>query len=96
MKTASEAIERVDDLTRTTLHHCHRLHEEAYKISTQWRALRQAGGARDDHAATLLARLDQPLGDLAQFCELARTQITQLAADPFGDNPQEPRPCVPE
>jgi hypothetical protein len=61
----------------------HALACECDEVDELWVGLGQAGGQREDHAASLLQRLNPHLVGIAKFCETCNVQIGQMAADPF-------------
>lgn len=59
------------------------LRAECEDIAEQWQMLGNVGGQRADHAAVLLGRIRPHLQDLAAFCGVCESQITQMVTDPF-------------
>lgn len=54
-------------------------------ITSQWDGICKAGGAREDHAATLMTRLVPSLQSMSAWCDICTDQIRQMNENPFGD-----------
>ena len=95
-QTPSTAITSVSEcIGRAMIRRVSDLRNEADEIEEQWQGLLAAGGARDDHAAVLLAKLEPHLSDIASFAATCRTQILAMLDDPFGceDANEKEEPC---
>lgn len=82
--TGTEAITSVQEMEGQLNQVRHALHCEIEDIQEQWSVLENMGGARDDHAASLLSRLRPALDDLSRLAATMSQQITKIVADPFG------------
>jgi hypothetical protein len=80
-----QAIEGVEALAKRVDDKATILRNAAKLAAEQWKGLRNAGGAREDHAATLLGTLRSELDNLPEFCQVCSEQIAEIEADPFGD-----------
>lgn len=78
-----EAIEKLSELRHKFNVTLHQLGLECDDIREQWDGLKRAGGARADHAATLLSRLRPALADLARRAHAVEQSINRWVADPF-------------
>jgi hypothetical protein len=83
MTNPINAIGAIDQLTGEVARLSSFLRNEADGIKDQWEGLKRCGGAREDHAAEILARLRMILDDLAKFCTRTSAEITAMKADPF-------------
>lgn len=86
--TPEQAIERLDELPKKLNRELHSLSLECDEIREQWEGLKRVGGARADHAATLLSRLRPALANLSRQGRAIEQQINGWVADPFGRNEQ--------
>lgn len=82
--TPTQAIEGLGHLLDWLGENAAMLRAAANSIGRQWQGLKDVGGARDDHAASLLATLKPHLLDLECFARDCRERIERLEADPFG------------
>lgn len=80
----SKAIEQLREFEKNLNRlRCH-LANEISEVGEQWDQLKRIGGARDDHAASLLGKLRHHLAHIAKLCGNTEKQIDQMIADPFG------------
>lgn len=84
MKTASEALEQVKDISGRITAINNLLALESEGVLEEWEGLKAAGGGRDNHAAELLKRLRPHLADLKAFATLCESQLEARISDPFG------------
>ena len=84
--TPSEACERINELGKRISNHAFDIDRDMEMVKQQWRGLITAGGARDDHAATILAKQVAPsLQELHDFLDRVLIQIEEWKTNPFGD-----------
>jgi hypothetical protein len=82
--TPEKAIEQLDELRKKINVRVHQLGLECDDIREHWDGLKRVGGAREDHAATLLSRLRPALADIGRLVHTVEGQINGWVADPFG------------
>ncbi len=87
--TPTDAIEGLGDLLDWLGESAAMLKAAVNSVGRQWQGLQDAGGARDDHAASLLATLKPHLAELECFARQCRERIERLEADPFGRKPSD-------
>jgi hypothetical protein len=83
MRDPIKAVESLDELNKQAQDMTDYLRAESNQIRVEWEGLKEAGGIREDHAATLLLRLRPHLDRLAHFCSNVETQIGIMHDDPF-------------
>lgn len=57
--------------------------ELARSIAMQWDGICKAGGARADHAASLLAQLAPALGRVANYTTITQAQVEDIRKNPW-------------
>ena len=77
---AIEGLDTLPTLLDVQLAHVKALTVEAQK---QWLGLKRVGGAREDHAATLLATMKPYLRNLAKTAGDCAAQIEEWEKNPF-------------
>jgi len=92
--TPTKAIEHTDDMMGKLTALVAHLHNEADEVAEQWYGLGQAGGQREDHAASLLTRLRPHLEAIESFAHICGQQITGYVKDPFGRQAAMEAPTV--
>ena len=84
MKTATEAIDRLPELTGEINRRASHLRNEIDEIGELWDGLRRLGACRDDHATAYLQRVRAHLEGFREFADRCITQLDARIADPFG------------
>ncbi len=79
---ATQAIETLDSPIGFLNSRINALANECHDISVEWDGLKNAGGARDDHAATLLLRVRQRLADVQGVCYVMNQNLTLVIRNP--------------
>jgi hypothetical protein len=83
--TTYQAIEGVEALAKHVSDKAGILRNAAKLAAEQWKGLRNAGGAREDHAAALLRGVRESLESIEGFVHTCNRQIAEIMANPFGD-----------
>jgi hypothetical protein len=82
--TPTHAITSTDNLLASFTLRMSHLRTECEDIAEQWDGLGRAGGQREDHAASLLARLRPHLASIARLACDVEGQLNVMIADPWG------------
>ncbi|MGA2254136.1 MAG: hypothetical protein ABSG53_05690 [Thermoguttaceae bacterium] len=84
--TTIQAIESLGELRLAISQRYLAVQLESERIEQEWAGLGKAGGQREDHAASLLARLTPVISDLSEYAHRVEKQIDAWNADPFGES----------